>query len=94
MERVIRTARSLGVKEIVWVNLRETRDLYRRTNAAIRTEARRFPGVQVADWNAWSAGKLWFRSDGLHLTDPGVQGLAVMLRVYILSAARDAAATS
>ena len=94
MEHVIRTAKSLGVKEIVWVNLRETRDLYRQTNAAIRTEARRNPGVQVADWNAWSAGRPWFRTDGLHLTDPGIQGLAVMLRVYILSAARDAATTS
>jgi len=94
MEGVIRAAKSLGVKEIVWVDLRETRDLYRQSNVAIRTEASRDPGVKVADWNAWSAGKLWFRSDGLHLTDPGVQGLAVMLRVYILSAARDVSATS
>jgi hypothetical protein len=94
MARVIRAAKSLGVKQIVWVNLRETENLYRRTNAAIRTEARRFPVVQVADWNAWSAGKPWFRADGLHLTDAGVQGLAAMLRAYIESAARSAATTS
>ena len=67
---------------------------FKRINVVIGTEARRFPLVQVADWNSWSAGKPWFRSDGLHLTDSGAQGLALMLRVYILSAARSAAATS
>ena len=94
MARIVRAAKALGVRQIVWVNLRETRGLYRRINAAIRTEARLFPLVQVADWNAWSAGKPWFRSDGLHLTDAGAEGLALMLRVYIVSAAKTAASTS
>jgi lysophospholipase L1-like esterase len=94
MARVIRTARSVGVKEIVWVNLRETQEHFTRINAVIRAQARRFPVVQVADWNAWSAGKPWFRSDGLHLTDSGAQGLADMLRAYIASAARSAAAAT
>ena len=94
MEQVIRAAKADGVKEIVWVNLRETQGLFKRINAVIGTEAQHFPLVQVADWNAWSAGKPWFRSDGLHLTDSGAQGLALMLRVYIVSAARSAAATS
>jgi hypothetical protein len=94
MARVIRAAKTDGVKEIVWVNLRETQSLFKRINAVIGTEAQRFPLVQVADWNSWSAGKPWFRSDGLHLTDAGAQGLALMLRVYIVSAAKSAAATS
>jgi hypothetical protein len=94
MARVIRAAKEDGVKEIVWVNLRETQSLFTRINAVIGTEAQRFPLVQVADWNSWSAGKPWFRSDGLHLTDSGAQGLALMLRVYIVSAAQSAAATS
>jgi hypothetical protein len=94
MAQVIRAAKAAGVKEIVWVNLRETQSLFRRINAVIGSEAHRFPLVQVADWNSWSAGKPWFRSDGLHLTDSGAQGLALMLRVYIVSAAQSAAATS
>jgi hypothetical protein len=94
MAQVIRAAKTDGVKEIVWVNLRETQSLFKRINAVIGTEAQRFPLVQVADWNSWSAGKPWFRSDGLHLTDSGAQGLALMLRVYIVSAAKSAAATS
>ena len=94
MGQVIRAAKAAGVKEIVWVNLRETQTLFKRINVVIGTEARRFPLVQVADWNSWSAGKPWFRSDGLHLTDSGAQGLALMLRVYVVSAAKSAAASS
>ena len=94
MGQVIRAAKAAGVKEIVWVNLRETHPLFKRINDVIGTEAHRFPLVQVADWNSWSAGKPWFRSDGLHLTDSGAQGLALMLRVYIVSAAQSATATS
>lgn len=94
MADVIHAAKSRGVKQIVWVNLRESLPLYKRINAVIRSEARQFPLVHVADWNSWSAGKPWFRSDGLHLTDAGADGLALMLRAYIVSAARAAAATS
>jgi len=93
MAQLVRVAQGLGVKQIVWVNLRETQTGYRQINSEIRAEARRFPNVQVADWNAWSTGKPWFRSDGLHLTDAGADGLALMLRVYIVSAAQ-AASTS
>jgi hypothetical protein len=93
MGQVIRAAKADGVKQIVWVNLRETLPLYKQLNAVIRTEAQQFSFVQVADWNSWSAGKPWFRSDGLHLTDAGADGLALMLRVYIVSAAQAAAAS-
>jgi hypothetical protein len=93
MATLVKVAHGLGVKQIVWVSLRETQVGYRQINGEIRAEARRLPNVQVADWNAWSSGKPWFRSDGLHLTDAGADGLALMLRVYIVSAAQ-AAATS
>jgi lysophospholipase L1-like esterase len=53
----------------------------------IRSEAKRFPQIDVADWNAWSAGKPWFRSDGLHLTAAGATALAAWLRPYLLRAA-------
>lgn len=92
MDDLIQTAGALGVKQIVWVTLRETEPIYGETNAVIRGEARRFPQVQVADWNAGSAGKPWFRSDGLHLTGAGAEGLAVWLRPYLVRAAAAARA--
>ena len=90
MDDLVERAGALGVKRIVWVTLRESQPIYRQTNAVIRSEAKRFPQIDVADWNAWSAGKPWFRSDGLHLTAAGATALAVWLRPYLLKAAATA----
>jgi len=90
MDDLVETARALGVKRIVWVTLRESQPVYRQTNAVIRSQARRFPIVEVADWNTWSAGKPWFRTDGLHLTAEGATALAAWLRPYLLEAAATA----
>jgi hypothetical protein len=88
MRQVIRTALADGVRGIVWVTLRETRDIYHETNVAIRAEAKRWPQVVVADWNGYSAGRPWFRDDGLHLNTAGAEGLAAMLRPLVARAAR------
>ncbi len=55
------------------VTLREERDTYAQTNVAIRAATRRWPQLQVADWNAYSSGKPWFNSDGLHMGAAGAQ---------------------
>jgi hypothetical protein len=94
MDDVVETARALGVRRIVWVTLRETRPVYRETNGVIRAEAKRFPQVDVADWNAWSTGRALFRGDGLHLSASGASALAVWLRPYLLRAASAARATA
>ena len=43
IDRVMRAARVQGATGVVWVTLRETRDLYRQTNAVIRLAAKRWP---------------------------------------------------
>ncbi len=83
IDRVMRAARAQGAVGVVWVTLRETRDLYRETNAAMRRAAKRWPNLSVADWNAFSAGRNWFAGDGLHLTPTGATALAGFLRPYI-----------
>jgi hypothetical protein len=96
MRRIIRAALAQGAKGVVWVTLREYRDIYRSTNVSIRSEAKRWRQVRVADWNAFSSGKPWFRGDGLHLTSAGAHGLADLVRPYVLEAASsqdDAAGT-
>ena len=45
------------------------------------------PQLLVADWNAFSAGKPWFGSDGLHLSATGATQLASFLRPYVFRAA-------
>jgi len=86
IDRVMRAAYAQGAVGVVWVTLRETRDLYQQTNAVIRRAAKRWPHLRVADWNAFSAGRSWFTGDGLHLTPTGATALAGFLRPYILRA--------
>lgn len=87
IDLVMRAALRQGARRVVWVTLRETRDVYRSTNVAIRAAARRWPELVVADWNAYSSGRPWFRRDGLHLTGTGAEALASFLRRYVDRAA-------
>jgi len=90
IDRVMRAALADGATRVVWVTLREQggySELYRATNGVIRNAAKRWPQLVVADWNAFSAGKPWFGSDGLHLSSTGATALATFLRPYILRAA-------
>ena len=92
IDRVVRAARKQGAKAVVWVTLREARKLYSRTNLAIRQAATRWPELRVADWDAYSSGRAWFRRDGLHLTGTGAEALAMFLRQRVLEAGRRTAA--
>lgn len=86
VDRVMRALRAAGVETAIWVTLRETTSNYARSNARIRNAARRWrKSLVVADWNAFSLGKPWFREDGLHLTPTGAMGLARLLRPLVLA---------
>ena len=89
VDRVMRALRAAGVRRVVWVTLREgsaNASLYAQSNARIRTAAHRWRRtLVVADWNAYSRGKAWFREDGLHLTTSGAMGLARLLRPLVVS---------
>ena len=87
IDRVMGAARAQGASGVVWVLLRETRDIYRQTNTVIRAAQKRWPQLLIADWNAYSRGKPWFSSDGLHMSVIGAGALASFLRPYVLRAA-------
>jgi hypothetical protein len=86
MSQVVSALVKLGVPHVLWVTMREQTDNYRQINDVIRAEARRWPEVQVVDWDAASRGKDWFQPDGLHLVADGAVGLAELLRPYVLAA--------
>jgi hypothetical protein len=96
IDEVMREALREGALGVVWVTLRETRAVYHWTNIAIRTAAKRWPELVVADWNRHSRGEHWFRRDGLHLNAAGATALATFLRPYVFRAAggRSAAVTA
>jgi hypothetical protein len=87
IDRVMRAALAQGATGVVWVTLRETRATYHATNVAIRAAARRWPQLVVADWDAYSRGRPWFGSDGLHLTVSGASALAAFVRRHVLQIA-------
>lgn len=84
IDQIMRAALRQGARGVVWVTLREERDIYRQTNVVIRTAAKRWPELHVADWNAYSQGRPWFSSDGLHMGHAGAEGLARFLRTSVL----------
>ena len=85
VDRLMRALKTAGVRTVVWVTLRATTSNYAKSNARIRTAARRWQGLVIADWDAYSRGKPWFREDGLHLTTSGAMGLARLLRPLVLA---------
>ena len=86
VDRVMRALVGAGVRTAIWVTLRETTANYSQNNARIRAAARRWrKSLVVADWNARSRGKSWFREDGLHLTSSGAMGLARLLRPLVVA---------
>ena len=90
VDRVMNALTAAGVQTVVWVTLREAgsyASLYARTNSRIRDADRRWKRMVVADWNAYSRGRPWFREDGLHLSVPGAMGLARLLRPLLLAGA-------
>lgn len=88
VDRVARALRAAGVERTIWVTLRETgvhASRYAQANARLRAAERRWGDVVVADWNAHSRERPWFRSDGVHLTPAGAHGLARLLRPLVLA---------
>ena len=85
VERLMRALDATDVRTVVWVTLRATTPNYAQSNAKIRKATRRWKNLVVADWNTYSRGKPWFRSDGVHVTSAGAQGLARLLRPLVLA---------
>lgn len=85
VDKVMLALRSARVRTVVWVTLRESTSNYAQINAAIRKAALRWQNLVVADWDAYSRGKPWFISDGLHLTPTGAKGLSHWLRPIVLA---------
>lgn len=87
MATVVQALLGRGVEHVIWVELRRRTDNYRQIDDAIEAQARRFPQVQVADWDAASKGHDdWFSDDGLHLKAAGAVGLALFVRPFVFAA--------
>src|SRR5262249_38044164 len=85
MASLVQALISRGVGHVVWVTLRQKTDNYAKIDAIVESQAKRWPQVQIADWDAASQGRDWFNDDGLHLNAAGAVGLALLLRGFVLA---------
>ena len=86
----------IGVKRVLWVNLRASRHSYLTMNDDILTAAARDPRMIVVDWNLYSRSHPdWFQPDEVHLTVAGAVALATLLHTTLvqLQPAKKPAAT-
>jgi hypothetical protein len=72
---------ALGNRKVVLVTAHVPRPWEPLTNQRIHDAAARWPNVEIADWNALSAGHPdWFVHDGTHLRPSGVVAYTELIR--------------
>lgn len=86
VDRVLAALVARGVQRVVWVTLREARPNYRPMNDVLVQASRRWPQLQVADWDAHAAGHPEWFGDGVHMTIEGGVAFARFLRPIVLDA--------
>jgi hypothetical protein len=73
-----------GVPRVIWLDQREFAPGRAEMNAELRAATARYPNLEVVDWNTVVAEHPDFvYSDGIHLTPPGQQGMADLVRARV-----------
>jgi hypothetical protein len=85
LDMVMRALLDAGVKQVIWVTLEETEDVWLENNAIIRDAPRRWPQLVVADWAPVAAANPSWFADLAHMNGEGAFGFARFLRPIILT---------
>ncbi len=73
-----------GAQHILWLTLRAVRHPYLRMNDTLAAAAKRYPQVELVDWNRYSRSHPdWFQTDGEHLVDAGGVAMATLIHLAI-----------
>jgi hypothetical protein len=85
LDQVMQALLDAGVKQVIWVTLEETEDVWVENNAIIRDAPKRWPQLVVADWAPVAAANPSWFVDVAHMNGEGGLGFARFLRPIILS---------
>jgi hypothetical protein len=89
IDRVMGALVAAGVDRVVWLTLRERRASWAEINDRIREARKRWPQLQVGDWELESRDHdAWF-TDGIHMSWVGGAAFASFLRPLVLAACGD-----
>ncbi len=80
VEESVEALLAAGVRQILWLNLREVSEQFVEMNHVLAAAADLHPELQIVDWNRSSSNEWhWFQGDGIHLTPDGGIGLATLI---------------
>jgi hypothetical protein len=85
LDTVMRALVDADVKQVIWVTLEETEDVWVESNAIIRDAPKRWPQLVVADWAPVAAANPSWFVDLAHMNGEGGLGFARFLRPIILT---------
>jgi hypothetical protein len=85
LDSVMQALLAAGVKQVIWVTLEETEDVWVENNAIIRDAPKRWPQLVVADWAPVAAANPSWFVDLAHMNGEGGLGFARFLRPIILT---------
>ena len=86
IDRVMGALVAAGVDRVVWLTLRERRASWAEINDRIREARKRWPQLQLGDWELESRDHdAWF-TDGIHMSWVGGAAFASFLRPLVLAA--------
>jgi hypothetical protein len=92
IDAVMQETQAQGIKHVIWLNYPTNvpyvlpggfpaRSLYTRHNVALYFATYRYKTLHVADWDAYSRGRVgWLAGDGIHLTPGGAVELAKFIK--------------
>jgi hypothetical protein len=86
IDRVMNALVAAGVDRVVWLTLRERRASWAEINERIREARKRWPQLQVGDWELESRDHdAWF-TDGIHMNWDGGAAFSRFLRPLVVAA--------
>jgi len=73
-----------GAQHILWLTLRAVRHPYVRMNEMLSAAAKRYPQLELVDWNRYSRSHPdWFQGDGEHLVESGGVAMATLMHLAV-----------
>ncbi len=88
LDTVMRALARYRVRTVVWLTLRDPDGSHALENRVIETAPRRWPQLEVADWEAYSANHDdWFQEDRIHPTPLGAANLGVFIHAELVRVA-------
>lgn len=83
---VMAAMEAVGVKHVIWLNLRAVHHPYVDMNADLAAAAALDPVLTVVDWNSYSRDHDdWFQADGLHPFEDGAIAMATLIHSTLVT---------